>query len=175
MSLKKQSKPSNINNLPKEPPVKFFKKEITFDGGDAEPLPARKSEKMRIKWADDLVEVKTFKKLPTKKRIENLIEKAKNTTKVCGKSILKRSLSQSPRYENSNDDTSASSSSSIPEIFPQRKIQSGVKHSTRFSCSPPKPISHSSKPSKKQPNYVEELLIARLQRKYNMGSAVSIY
>ena len=48
-----------------------------------------KSKKPRIKWADDLEQIKTFRKNPSQKRVELLMYHARNTSEGCGKSILK--------------------------------------------------------------------------------------
>lgn len=68
-------------------------------------------ETPRVKWADDLVEIKTFKKFPTVKRVEQLRRAATLTTRNAGKSILK---TQNLRKDTilSNSDASETEASS---------------------------------------------------------------
>lgn len=52
--------------------------------------PKSSTIKRHIKWADDLEEVKTFRKNPSDKRVALLQKRAKKASKICGKSILRK-------------------------------------------------------------------------------------
>lgn len=152
----------------------FYKHKETES--DIEYEPPKEDGKVHVKWADDLEEVKTFKKLASDKRIQQIQENARNTTKVWGKSILKK---KKVEYVHYNSDTEASSTGSEVEILHQkRRSQLRPKpQPSRKSVSVSRQVREKSKAVQHYPNshYLEELLMARIKRKYNIPTAVSFY
>lgn len=89
----------------------FYSNKIISKQLDANTPVSEPIEAPRVKWADDLVEIKTFKKYPTVKRVEKLRRAATLTSRVAGKSILKAKNLHKRHYV-SNSDVSETEASS---------------------------------------------------------------
>lgn len=141
---------------------------------DDEIVPPKQDGKIHIKWAEELTEIKTFKKLPSDKRIQSLKEKARNTSKVVGKSILKVTKNE---YKHCSSDTEASSMSSEAEVRHQNRRKAVRSEHSRKSASVTKPTKKPIKATQRYPNshHLEELLMARVYRKYRIPPAVTLY
>lgn len=70
----------------------IFSEKMVPGYDDHVPTPKSSTIKRHIKWADDLEEVKTFRKNPSDKRVALLQKRARKSSKICGRSILKKSF-----------------------------------------------------------------------------------
>jgi hypothetical protein len=130
-----------------------------------------------IKWADDIKEVKKFRKFPTQKTVEKLIDNIKASSKVCGQGILKKTNYKIYRYDNCNSDTEASSNGSDAEVIHQNRRVPSRKPVHRSSTSAPRQVKKAFRPMHKpsRSSYLEDMLMSRLRNKYQTGYQVSIY
>lgn len=128
--------------------------------------PKTAPRRKHIKWAEELEEVKTFRKNPSDKRVALLQKRAKRTSKVCGDSILKRAAF--------DDDNSVTSDTEASSTWGDSECSTPLRLTVYRTSQKQRPDNNDFSSDVKNNSFTksyrpEDKLIARLQKRYRMA------
>ena len=175
--IKSRFKVSNINCLPTNSAILKSSENLKIQNtieelNNKEDVPAKDKtddNKKHIKWAEELTEIKKFTKAYTKKRSDEIREIAKNTTKVWGKSILTRRLSDYPEdFIDTAPSTPRDEEKISKKTIPTKNINKGKVRGSK-SLLPKRNLATLSS------NRFERELEAKLHNKYGFISRITVY